>query len=103
MLPSRTLPNWKEQFGRVLIEAMACDVPVIGARSGEIPNVIGDAGLLFDEGDETQLVEEINMLIAQPELRDEFSHKGRARVLQHFTMQHIADRTVDVYRRLTRV
>src|SRR5207248_7375754 len=42
--PSLTTPRWKEQFGRMLVEAMACGVPVIGSDSGEIPNVIGDAG-----------------------------------------------------------
>jgi len=41
VLPSRSRSFWKEQFGRVLIEAMACGVPVIGSSSGEIPNVIG--------------------------------------------------------------
>ena len=51
VLPSRTQENWMEQFGRVLIEAMACGVPVIGSNSGEIPHVIGDAGLVFPEGD----------------------------------------------------
>lgn len=43
VLPSRTLPNWKEQFGRVLIEAMACQVPVVGSDSGEIRNVVAAA------------------------------------------------------------
>ncbi|MBD2691505.1 glycosyltransferase family 4 protein [Anabaena catenula] len=38
--PSQTMPNWKEQFGRMLIEAFACGVPVIGSDSGEIPYVI---------------------------------------------------------------
>jgi glycosyltransferase involved in cell wall biosynthesis len=103
VLPSRTLHNWKEQFGRVLIEAMACGVPVIGARSGEIPNVVGDAGLLFDEGKVPQLAECIKTLINQPELRADFAHKGRARVLEQFTMKRIADQTVDVYRDLSRV
>ena len=51
MLPSLTRPNWKEQFGRVLIEAMASGVPVIGSDSGAIPDVIGQAGLIFPEGD----------------------------------------------------
>ena len=46
MLPSLTRPNWKEQFGRVLVEAMACGVPVVGSDSGEIPRVIGEAGLV---------------------------------------------------------
>ena len=51
VLPSLTFPNWKEQFGRALTEAMACEVPVVGSDSGEIARVIGDAGLVFPEGD----------------------------------------------------
>jgi glycosyltransferase involved in cell wall biosynthesis len=55
VVPSRTTPAWKEQFGRVIIEAMACGVVVLGSRSGEIPRVIGDDGRLFDEGDPQDL------------------------------------------------
>ena len=49
--PSLTRRNWKEQFGRALMEAMACGVPVVGSASAEIPNVVGDAGLVVPEGD----------------------------------------------------
>ena len=51
VLPSLTRPNWKEQFGRVLVEAMASGVPVIGSDSGAIPGVIGEAGRIVPEGD----------------------------------------------------
>jgi glycosyltransferase involved in cell wall biosynthesis len=44
VLPSLTRPHWKEQFGRVLIEAMACETPVLGSDSGEIPAVIAATG-----------------------------------------------------------
>src|SRR5262249_46777625 len=50
-LPSLTTPRWAEQFGRVLVEAMGRGVPVVGSSSGAIPEVIGDAGLLFPESD----------------------------------------------------
>lgn len=100
VLPSLTLPNWKEQFGRVLTEAMACGVPVIGSDSGEIPNVIGDAGLIFSEGDSGALQQQLMALRDQPQLRETIAGKGRARVQAHFTMQRVADATVEVYRGL---
>lgn len=98
VLPSRTLPNWKEQFGRVLVEAMACGVPVIASRCGEAPSVVGDAGLIFDEEDDAALAEHLTALMAQPSRRAEIGRRGRARALAHFTMRHIADRTAEVYR-----
>ena len=99
VLPSRALPNWKEQFGRVLVEAMACGVPVIGARSGEIPNVIGDsAGLLFAEGDAVGLTARIAELMNSPSLQHKLRLLGRERVRAHFTMRRIAEQTVGVYK-----
>jgi glycosyltransferase involved in cell wall biosynthesis len=99
-LPSRTTTNWKEQFGRVLIEAMATGVPVVGAQSGEIPSVIGDAGLTFREDDVDELRARLRELQQSREWRELFGGMGRARVLAHFTMQQVANRTLDVYRSL---
>ncbi len=100
VLPSRTQRNWKEQFGRVLIEAMACGVPVIGSTCGEIPNVIGEAGLIFAENDAEALRAQLARLIASPALRAELAQRGRERVLAHYTMRHIADQTAQTYRQL---
>ncbi|MGQ9457968.1 MAG: glycosyltransferase [Anaerolineae bacterium] len=97
VLPSRTRPNWKEQFGRVLVEAMACGVPVVGAQSGEIPHVIGDAGLLFPEGDVAALREALSRLQRDPALRRGLAQAGRERVLARFTQAQIAARTWEVY------
>ena len=57
VLPSRSTPVWREQFGRVLIEAMACKIPVIGSDCGAIPEVVGPGGLIFREGDAEDLAE----------------------------------------------
>ena len=72
MLASRTRPNWKEQFGRVLVEAMASGVVAVGSDSGEIPHVIGPAGLTFPEGDAAALADALRRLQADPALRAEF-------------------------------
>ena len=108
VLPSLTRPNWKEQFGRVLIEAMACGVPVVGSDSGEIPNVIGEAaassnvrsGLVFPEGDVQALRAKLSQLMADPALRKELARRGRDRVLAHYTQAQVAAKTYQVYREL---
>ncbi len=99
VLPSLTTPSWKEQFGRVLIEAMASSVPVVGSDSGEIPQVIGDAGLIVPEGDPTALGEALRRLELDPELRRDLGRKGRARVLEHYTHERVARSTRYAYER----
>ena len=100
VLPSRTTRKWKEQFGRVLTEAMSCEVPVIGSDSGEIPNVIGDCGLVFKEGDVDDLSSKITRLINNPGLREELAKKGRQRVLDNFTQEKAARETYKIYQKM---
>jgi len=97
-LPSRTTSRWKEQFGRVLPEAMSCSVPVIGSSSGEIPNVIGDAGVIFPEGDVPALAAAIHRLAEDGALRAELGRRGRARVLERYTQAALARQYYEVYR-----
>ncbi|MCB9140163.1 MAG: glycosyltransferase family 4 protein [Caldilineaceae bacterium] len=97
VLPSRTTPSWKEQFGRVLIEAMACGVPVIGSDSGEIPVVIGQGGLIFPEESVADLRACLQSLMDNPNLRRTIGARGRNRVLEHYTMAAIARSTVNLY------
>ncbi len=98
VLPSISRPNWKEQFGRVLIEAMASGVPVVGSTSGEIPQIIGDAGLLFPEGDVQALRSQIDSMRRDPGRRADFARRGRARILDHFTQDQVAEETYSAYR-----
>lgn len=100
VLPSLTRPNWKEQFGRVLVEAMACGLPVIGSDSGEIRQVVGDAGLLFPEGDAAALRFRLTELMASKHRLAELVARGRQRVLDRFTHERIAEATCVVYRRM---
>ena len=100
VLPSRTTPSWAEQFGHVLIEAMAAGVPVVGSSSGAIPEVIGEAGLIFTEGDADGLRTRLQELLDQPSLRARLIASGRARVERRYTSARVAAAQVEIYRRL---
>ena len=100
VLPSISRPNWVEQFGRVLIEAMASEVVVVGSDSGEIPHVIGEAGLVFPEGDSAALRNCLTTLARDVERRHRLALAGRERVLARYTQKSIAERTLRVYQSL---
>jgi glycosyltransferase involved in cell wall biosynthesis len=88
VLPSLTTPTWKEQFGRVIVEAMWCGVPVIGSDSGEIPWLIRrtGGGLIFSEGDCDMLAEQLAQLRENPSLRRQLARRGRRAVERLFTV-----------------
>lgn len=100
VLPSRTQENWTEQFGRVLVEAMACGVAAVGSAAGEIPHVIGDAGIVFPENDVEALRAALARLIHDPALRRDLGTRGRARVLAEYTQQHVAQQTIRIYQEM---
>lgn len=100
VLPSVTTPGWVEFFGRVLVEAMMCQVPVIGSSSGEIPNVVADAGLIFKEKDYSDLKDKLLAIIDNPDLRNELIKKGSARASSLYTWESIAKDTYETYRSL---
>jgi glycosyltransferase involved in cell wall biosynthesis len=100
VLPSRSSSVWKEQYGRVLLEAMACRVPVIGSNSGAIPEVVGDCGLLFQENSVEDLVNCLRRLIDVPRLRKEFGENGYKRANTLFSQYEIARKTAEFYRKI---
>lgn len=100
VVPSLTRPSWKEQFGHVIVEAMACEVPVIGSDSAEVPRVIGEAGLVTPEGDIMALRAALNRVAASPELRRQLGEAGRKRVIKNYTNEIIARQLVAFFRQL---
>jgi glycosyltransferase involved in cell wall biosynthesis len=100
VLPSRTTPTWKEQFGHVLIEAMAMRIPVVGSSSGEIPNVIGRSDLIFPEEDAAGLAAILKHLMCDPDWRQEVGKYGLERVHQLYTHKRIAQRLISLWRSL---
>jgi glycosyltransferase involved in cell wall biosynthesis len=92
-LPSRTTPTWKEQFGRVVIEALWCGVPVVGSDSGEIPWLIEltGGGLTFPEGDRDKLAKQLTKLRNDTPLRRRLSSAGRGAVEKLFSVPAATD------------
>lgn len=93
VLPSHTTPTWKEQFGRVIVEALWCGVPVIGSDSGEIPWLIEltGGGLIFAEGDSDMLAKQLIKLRESPALRKQLADAGRGAVVRLFSVPAATD------------
>ena len=89
IIPSRTTSGWKETFGRSIVEAMACGVPVIGSSSGAIPETIGDNGIIFPEGNVKVLAQRITEVCANVKLRTQLIKKGLIRA-EDFSWEKIA-------------
>jgi len=98
--PSETRPFWKEQFGRMVTEAFACGVPVIGSNSGEIPHVISDAGCIVAEGDVKAWAACIEDLLESPAKRKSYSEKGLERARTVFSWSKVAQNTLSFFEEL---
>lgn len=98
--PSQTLPRWQEQFGRMLTEAMACGVAVLGSDSGEIPFVIGDAGRVLREDDVEAWTQALTELLENSDRRRELAERGLARAHEQFSWPTVARRQLAFFQEL---
>jgi glycosyltransferase involved in cell wall biosynthesis len=101
VLPSETQPNWKEQFGRVLIEALACGTPVIGSDSGEIPNIVSSSGggIVFPERNAEAFANTLKRMIGDPSLRQICAEKGRQWALKNVSLQAVGGKMAETIAR----
>ena len=95
-LPSHTRANWKEQFGRVLVEAMASSTVVVGSNSGEIPLVIDRHGLVFTEQEPASLAHELGRALDEPGLYERLQASALKHVAAHYTNRVIAANLCDL-------
>ncbi len=98
VLMSRTARTWKEQFGRVIMEAQACGVPVIGSDSGSIPGVVAEGGWIVPEGRSAPLAELLGRLMASPEEVQRARAAGLEQARGRFSVRTVADALADSFR-----
>lgn len=93
-LPSETQSNWCEQFGRVILEAMASGTPVVGSDSGEIPALMRatGGGLIFRERDSRDLAEKLRTLMTDAAMRKALADAGRQAVESNFSTGVVVER-----------
>jgi glycosyltransferase involved in cell wall biosynthesis len=100
VVPSLSTPQWKEQYGRVAQEAMACGALVIASRSGALPELVGDGALLFDEGDEKALASLLAGVMSHPASFDDIRGRGLARAQGSLSVKRQAELMGEVFERL---
>ena len=97
VLPSLSTAGWQEQFGRVLTEAMACEVPVVVSDSGESRHTAGEAGLVYPERNTDALRSHLAQLQVDPALCRRLGKAGRRRVEEQFSMESVAQGLVETW------
>jgi glycosyltransferase involved in cell wall biosynthesis len=90
--PSQTTAGWREQFGRMLIEAMACGVPIVASTSGEIPHVVDSAGVLLPEADVQAWSDALTRLLLNKGVRLDLGDRGCDRARAEYAWPRIAER-----------
>lgn len=99
VLPSRT--EIDEQFGRVNVEAMFAGTPIIASNSGGIPDVIGDAGYIFQAGDINSLLDAMIQFLDNPTITKQQVQRGKERAKRRFSMEAFADAVILMLEQLT--
>lgn len=100
VLPSKKTKTWEEQYGMVLIEAMASGLPIIASKSGAIPEILRNCGLYFNEGVVDQLTKQLINLITNKNLRKKLGKMGRDRAKKMFDCRKTARKIEEIYREL---
>lgn len=101
VLPSKTSKTWEEQYGMVLVEAMASGLPIIASQTGAIPEVVGDCGYLVEKGDVAGMTKQLINLINDAKLRGKIGRMGRVRAEKYFDRKKTAKKIEKIYENIS--
>lgn len=99
-----TMPSWQETFGLVYVEAMAHAKPIIAVRGQGVDGVInnGETGLLVKPRDVDSLVEALDFLLSHPDEAKTMGERARRLVLENYTWEKNAEKTIEIYKEVLR-
>lgn len=100
VMPSIITPEWQEQCGMNIIEAMACGVPVISTHSGAIPELVEDAAVLCQPNDFVSLYQALKKFIQEAAHEKEYAERGRLHVMRRFNLSRYTEAMGEVYRQI---
>ncbi|MFD2672722.1 glycosyltransferase [Marinicrinis sediminis] len=91
-----------EPFGQVIVEGMACGLPVVASNAGGPREIVvhGETGLLIEPNQPEILAEAISWMVQNPKPRQLMGERGRERVVQQFTMEQSVHKVNDLYHSL---
>lgn len=97
LLPSQVTKTWEEQYGMVLVEAMAAGLPIVTTKSGAIPEVVGDAALTANPTDTMQITAHLKRLISDPKLRERYAGLSQSYAKEHYDHTLVAKQLATLY------
>jgi len=103
ILPSKSDKFWEEYLGMVLLEAMACGLPVISTDCGAIPEVIADAGIIVKQGSSQKLYQAMKEIILNPQLRNKLASMGLRRVRSNFDAKAQSEKIYQLYKKVEKL
>jgi glycosyltransferase involved in cell wall biosynthesis len=98
LVPSLGTKRWKEQFGRVVAQALVAGTPVIASDSGSLPEVLGGAGEIVPEGDVDALADTLSALLRDAGRREDLARRGRRRATEALSWDRVAEGFDSMYR-----
>ncbi|HVP76128.1 MAG TPA: glycosyltransferase family 4 protein [Gaiellaceae bacterium] len=98
LAPSLGTKRWKEQFGRVVAQALAAGTPVIASDSGSLPEVLGGAAEIVPEGDADALANTLSALLRDAGRREQLASLGRERAAEALSWNRVAEGFDSMYR-----
>lgn len=97
IFPSRNTTTWEEQYGMVIVEALASGIPIITTDCGAIPEIAGNTALFTPQNSQIELNNALKILLANPKQAQKRGTMGRKRAEKYFDVKNSAQELLNVY------